>query len=117
MVKKFKPATSSAKKFVKKSPYKEANWIEYRIKFLKHNPKCYCCPAYARVVDHIFAHKGDDEKFWQEGNFLPLCKTCHSTITQLFDRFTPPKTAEKLAWLKRQRISNDINTRVVVVPI
>lgn len=31
----------------------------------------------ATVVDHKTPHKGDQELFWDEGNWQPLCKTHH----------------------------------------
>jgi 5-methylcytosine-specific restriction protein A len=32
----------------------------------------------ARVPDHIKAHKGDVELFWDESNWQPLCIACNS---------------------------------------
>jgi 5-methylcytosine-specific restriction enzyme A len=32
----------------------------------------------AQVPDHIKAHKGDAELFWDEGNLQPLCIPCNS---------------------------------------
>ncbi|WP_085981300.1 MULTISPECIES: HNH endonuclease signature motif containing protein [unclassified Paenibacillus] len=35
----------------------------------------------ATVVDHITPHKGDMGLFWDQGNWQPLCATCHSIKT------------------------------------
>jgi 5-methylcytosine-specific restriction enzyme A len=32
----------------------------------------------AQVVDHIAAHKGDWQLFWDESNWQPLCISCNS---------------------------------------
>lgn len=113
----FKPKPSGAKKFTKASKYSTPEWNKFSSKFLSYNPNCYSCGAVAQVTDHIEAHKGNDELFWRQDNMMPLCKTCHSTVTQLFDRFTPPKTYEKLVWVTDKRIDTDTKVRVKVVPI
>lgn len=111
----FRPKSSGAKKFTKKSPYKTYDWVEFRNLFLQHNPRCYSCGNRATVCDHIVPHKGDNELFWKSDNIIPLCKLCHDTCTGLFDQFALPKTEEKLEWLYRQRLKNEINIRVKVI--
>jgi 5-methylcytosine-specific restriction protein A len=36
----------------------------------------------ANEVDHIIPHKGNQDLFWRESNWQPLCKTCHSAKTR-----------------------------------
>jgi 5-methylcytosine-specific restriction endonuclease McrA len=40
----------------------------------------------ATVVDHIKAHRGDQELFWNKGNWQSLCKSCHDTHAQRRDQ-------------------------------
>lgn len=116
--KQFKPTKATGtSKFAKKSPYLTLEWTEYRNLFLKHNPKCYVCESVARVVDHWQAHKGDAELFWKVDNFIPLCKSCHSIVTALFDRHPIPKTEDKLKWMLQKRTENDVTLKVKVVPV
>jgi len=35
----------------------------------------------ATVVDHILPHRGDEDLFWDESNWQPLCKRCHDRKT------------------------------------
>lgn len=112
----YKPKTTSNKKFAKKKLHSLASWTEYSIKFLSHNPTCYACGERARVVDHVFTARGDEEKFWNITNLIPLCKRCHDNVTSLFDRHLVPKTEEKMVWLSRKRVATDTSVRVKVVP-
>jgi 5-methylcytosine-specific restriction protein A len=32
----------------------------------------------AQLPDHIKAHKGDEELFWDEDNWQPMCRRCNS---------------------------------------
>jgi 5-methylcytosine-specific restriction protein A len=113
----YKPPTSSNKKFSKPRMYDTVEWVEYRNKFLSLNPKCYCCGKVARVVDHCVAHKGSKDVFWNETNYLPLCKLCHDTITGKFDQHNPPKTEEKMRWIADSRLLNNVSVRVKVLQI
>lgn len=40
----------------------------------------------AEVVDHIRAHKGNDELFWDKENWQSLCKSCHDSVKQSEER-------------------------------
>lgn len=113
----FKPKIGTGKKFVKKRMYDTLDWTEYRNKFLQANPKCYCCSERAVVVDHIIPHKGDEKKFWESTNFIPLCKKDHDKITGLFDRHVVPKTEEKMLWINARRMETGTATRVRVVSV
>jgi 5-methylcytosine-specific restriction enzyme A len=116
--KQFKPSNGGLNKsFKKKRLYDTGSWVEYRIKFIRANPTCYACGESARVVDHIVAHKGSEDKFWSHTNMIPLCKPCHDYITGCFDKHIPPKTEEKMLWIQAKRMETETNTRVkAVVP-
>jgi 5-methylcytosine-specific restriction endonuclease McrA len=113
------PKSTNNKKFSNKPPsmYKTINWVEYRNKFLSANKECYACGERSTVVDHIVSHKGDEGKFWDKYNFIPLCKKCHDTITGFFDRHNPPKTEEKLKWLNIKRLATGTCISVKVISI
>ena len=58
----------------------------------KTHPLCVKCQSEgklvpATVVDHIVPHRGDPHLFWDEGNWQPLCKSCHDTKTMTEDRY------------------------------
>jgi len=80
-------------------------WRLAREVFLGNNPFCCMCsadhrPVAAVVVDHIIAPRlqdakasGDAEKirtawklFWDQDNWQPLCKLCHDSVKQRFER-------------------------------
>ncbi|MCB5173664.1 HNH endonuclease [Microvirga sp. SM9] len=55
------------------------------------NPLCGMCQREGRitpatVVDHIQAHKGDQELFWNTDNWQPLCKPHHDRDKQQEER-------------------------------
>lgn len=59
-------------------------WQRLRERFLRNNPLCRFCERDGRievatVVDHIKAHEGSQELFWDETNWQPLCKPCHDS--------------------------------------
>lgn len=56
-------------------------WKKMRKEFLKDNPTCAVCGGKATVVDHIVAHRGNVELFWNQSNWQPLCKECHDAKT------------------------------------
>ena len=64
-------------------------WQQKRKAFLMRpeNVLCVCCQSKgfvteATVVDHIKPHKGNQELFWDESNWQPLCSSCHSSDKQ-----------------------------------
>ena len=61
--------------------YANARWRKLRKDFLSRYPRCVVCGEPATVVDHIEAHRGNEELFWDESNLQPLCKSCHSRKT------------------------------------
>jgi len=57
-------------------------WQVSRVRFLRAHPLCTYCQGDGRVtpatvVDHIIPHKGDQDLFWDESNWQPLCAPCH----------------------------------------
>ena len=61
-------------------------WQAARARYLRKHPLCIICgnAGYiipATVVDHIIPHRGDERLFWDEGNWQPLCKSCHDRKT------------------------------------
>ena len=62
-------------------------WQQARERFLRSHPLCVMCKAeglltVATIVDHIVPHRGDQERFWDETNWQPLCATHHSKDKQ-----------------------------------
>lgn len=65
-----------------------ARWRQARLLFLRKHPLCAQCQREGRitpatVVDHIIPHRGDQQLFWDESNWQPLCKSCHDKKTGL----------------------------------
>lgn len=63
-------------------------WRKARDAFLYAHPLCRACetgmPARvtaATVVDHIVPHRGNQELFWHEANWQPLCARHHNAKT------------------------------------
>lgn len=62
-------------------------WRKMRLLYLRRNPLCVHCKydektTPATEVDHIIPHRGDKALFWDmEGNWMALCKPCHSRKT------------------------------------
>ena len=64
-----------------------ARWDKASRNFLHFNPLCVKCnergiTTAAKEVDHILAHRGDTDLFWDAGNWQALCKSCHSKKTR-----------------------------------
>lgn len=62
-------------------------WQQARERYLLDHPLCVFCErkgmtTAASVVDHIVAHRGDQDLFWDQGNWQSLCATCHSSVKQ-----------------------------------
>ncbi|MBQ8708357.1 MAG: HNH endonuclease [Succinivibrionaceae bacterium] len=57
-------------------------WRRARTMFLSKHPLCSQCGKPATVVDHIIPHRGNQQLFWDEANWQPLCKTCHDKKTR-----------------------------------
>ena len=66
-------------------------WQGYRERYLREHPLCVMCQARgeivaASVVDHIEPHKGDHRLFWKPENHQALCKRCHDSHKQRFEK-------------------------------
>lgn len=64
----------------------DSRWRKARKYFLEKHPLCAKCMRNgkltpATVVDHIIPHRGDQQLFWDDGNWQPLCKGCHDRKT------------------------------------
>lgn len=67
--------------------YNRKAWKELRLEHLTKNPLCVFCQregrlAPATVVDHIQAHKGNLELFFDPDNLQSLCKLHHDASKQ-----------------------------------
>ena len=71
--------------------YKTKRWYRLRWHQLQAEPTCRLCRALGAVeaadtVDHIKAHKGDENLFFNAGNLQSLCKRCHDSAKQRQER-------------------------------
>ena len=67
-------------------------WQAFRKNYLASHPLCVECLKQGRYVqatdvDHIIAHRGNMELFWDEKNLQPLCHSCHSKKTNAEDHY------------------------------
>lgn len=65
-------------------------WQQARKIFLDTHPLCEECKkkgkyTKATVVDHVIAHRGNKELFWDRNNWMALCKPCHDKKTGTLD--------------------------------
>lgn len=66
-------------------------WQQARAGFLRKHPLCVRCHQQgmamaATVVDHIVAHKGEMQRFWDRTNWQPLCGNCHNSYKQRLEK-------------------------------
>jgi 5-methylcytosine-specific restriction protein A len=121
----YKPKTrSSNKKFNNNKRWKETNklydsqWTTYTYRFRHYNKHCYACGSTNKInVDHVVAHKGDTDLFWNTTNHIPLCHSCHSYVTASFDRYDPPLTEAKMIWIDGQRKLFNCSVKVKVIEL
>lgn len=71
------------------SPYGH-KWRKARAAYLAANPLCVECYRVGRLtpsteVDHIIAHKGNNDLFWSRSNWRAICKVCHNAKTGRID--------------------------------
>ena len=57
-------------------------WRKARLVYLRKHPLCVFCEREGRVteatvIDHKIPHGGNQTLFWDEGNWMALCKPCH----------------------------------------
>lgn len=99
--------------------HKTEEWKRFSCKYLKLNPECYVCGGKSEVTDHIEPSKGRQDVFERDGNFLPLCRVCHNTVTGLFDvRFRiGGSNFAKIKWMNEERQRNQVlKDRIFVKP-
>jgi len=66
-------------------------WFKYCSVYLALYPFCvdpfkvHSEQVKSSEVDHITAHRGDQQLFWNHDNHQALCKSCHSRKTVEFD--------------------------------
>lgn len=68
-----------------------SRWQKARVRYLHSHPLCVECKkagklTKATVVDHVIPHRGDQQLFWDESNWQPLCKHHHDVKTMTEDR-------------------------------
>lgn len=66
--------------------YNSSQWIKIRLSWLRKNPLCVEClkegkSVLATIVDHVIAHKGDINTFYDVTNLQSLCKEHHDKKT------------------------------------
>ena len=59
---------------------------------LSQDPLCFYCLIQNRVtaadtVDHILAHEGDPDLFYDPENLRSSCKLCHDSVAQKKDKY------------------------------
>ena len=62
--------------------YNSPRWKALRDAKLKEDPLCEICGAEATEVHHIQPHNGDPAVFFDSGNLMSICHTCHARETQ-----------------------------------
>jgi 5-methylcytosine-specific restriction endonuclease McrA len=72
-------------------------WSKARKLFLSANPLCVMCEASgviepAQVVDHKTPHRGDQKLFWDMNNWQALCKRCHDSDKQMWEKSKQERT-------------------------
>ncbi|MDF1600169.1 HNH endonuclease signature motif containing protein [Mesorhizobium sp. YIM 152430] len=65
-----------------------SEWQKARAAFLRMFPYCRHngCGRPATIVHHVIPHKGDQRLFWDRGNWLACCKSCHDGPLQRAER-------------------------------
>ncbi len=72
--------------------YKTARWQKLRWSILVRDLfTCAMCKRIEAdtsqlVADHRVPHRGDEARFWDEGNLQCLCKGCHDSAKQSVER-------------------------------
>lgn len=70
--------------------YGLVRWKQLRVRiFVRDLYVCQLCGQSARkhpIADHREPHRGDERRFWDEGNVWTLCKPCHDGAKQAEER-------------------------------
>ncbi len=81
--------------FMAAAPYKHLyntkRWYRLRHRQLSAHPLCVMCAKLGKVTaatiaDHIKAHRGNEELFFDERNLQSLCKPCHDGAKQQLEK-------------------------------
>lgn len=61
-------------------------WRKASAAYMQDHPLCEECERKGRVtaaqcVDHKIPHRGDEQLFWDSGNWQSLCQRCHARKT------------------------------------
>ena len=71
------------------SPYNNRRWKAASRAFRSRPENVWCaeCRKHNRLrrstqTDHIIPHNGDEQLFWTESNWQPLCDRCHARKTR-----------------------------------
>ena len=75
--------TPHKKRFQHASEYKHLystrKWRRISLERRRIEPFCRFCGQPAQVADHITPHKGDEKLFYDIGNTMSLCYSCHNS--------------------------------------
>lgn len=106
----FQPRTINLARDRDQRLHSTAEWKNFRARFLAVNDECYACGKKSQVVDHIEPSKGRKDVFERMANHLPLCSSCHNTVTGKFDSkyIFGSDNSEKLSWLAETRARYEI---------
>lgn len=71
--------------------YNRIAWKRLRLEQLRREPFCRLCAELGRkipatIADHTKPHRGSEELFFDSANLQSLCKTCHDSIKQRFEK-------------------------------
>lgn len=92
-------------------------WSKFCFRFKHYNPNCYACNSNIKInVDHIQNKREFPELAETPDNFMPLCQTCHSTVTNLFERKIPMDLEGKIKWINKKREETKTTVRINVIP-
>jgi 5-methylcytosine-specific restriction endonuclease McrA len=122
-MKKYKPKRFETKKFElnkredSSSRGYDSDWSKFTFRFKHYNSKCYACGSGERInVDHIKNKKEFPEFAETDNNFMPLCQSCHSTVTAKFEQSLPMNLVGKLDWIKTRREETKTKVIIKVIP-
>ena len=71
--------------------YYTARWKALRLSQMQSEPLCAFCLSQnvitnATVADHITPHKGNELLFYDADNLQSLCKRCHDSVKQTYEK-------------------------------
>ena len=122
-MKQYKPKKLTTKKFnlnkreSSSSRGYDAEWSKFTFRFKHYNPNCYACSSNQKInVDHIKNKKEFPDLAKAPDNFIPLCQSCHSIITNKFEKNIPMDLEGKLKWINKKREETKTTCRVKVIP-